>query len=312
MRVAVVFVGTIHDQGFNEAAFAGVEAARRQPGRMITVPPAVPFEPDAIRASADTAAREVGPGGLVVLIGGQGDGVAVPLSAEWPDRRFAVVQGSVTGANLSSYHVRQEQSAFLAGVLAAHVTRSGTVAHLSGHRVRPGLLGRAAFVAGVRHAAPGMPVLTGFCGTQDDAAVTLAWARAQLDAGADVLFTMLNGARSGAIDACRAVGAMQIGNVLDWTALEPDVFVASALARIDLAVEAAIAAAETGQREGQSIGFSLDDEAGAGRMVDLVLRPDIEPRARSAVATARAELIAGRLEIAERYDGAEFDLAGRA
>jgi basic membrane protein A and related proteins len=148
--------------------------------------------------------------------------------------------------------------------------------------------------------APEMPVLTGFCGTQDDAAVTRAWARAQLDAGADVLFTMLNGARSGAIDACRAVGAMQIGNVLDWTALEPDVFVASALARIDLAVEAAIAAAETGLREGQSISFSLDDDAGAGRMVDLVLRPDIEPRARSAVATARAELISGRLKIAER------------
>lgn len=55
------------------------------------------------------------------------------------------------------------------------MTRSGTVGHLSGHRVRPGLKGRAAFVAGVRHTDPEIRVLTGFCGTQDDNAVAGAF-----------------------------------------------------------------------------------------------------------------------------------------
>jgi len=87
---------------------------------------------------------------LVIVHGGQGDEPVSQLATRYPDMRFAVTQGSVTGHRVASYEVRQEDSAFLAGVLAARVSRSGCVAHLSGEPVRPGRLGRAAFVAGVQ------------------------------------------------------------------------------------------------------------------------------------------------------------------
>lgn len=47
-------------------------------------------------------------------------------------------------------------------------------------------------------------------------------------AGADVIFTMLNSGRDGVTQACREAGARQIGNVIDWTTVDPQVFVASA------------------------------------------------------------------------------------
>ena len=238
----------------------------------------------------------------MVFVGGQGDLAMPRVAAEYPAKRFAIVQGAHTGANLASYDVRQEESAFLAGVLAARITRTGVVAHLSGHRVRPGLKGRAAFVAGVAHAAPGMPVLTGFCGTQDDGTITRDWALAQAEAGADVIFTMLNAARDGAMAACRETGMRHIGNALDWCALEPGQFVASALARIDRGVERAIADMVAGRVPGQIVHLGLAE----GDHVALSLAPELEAGNRAAIAAVAAEIAAGRLAVPEDYDGPEF------
>jgi basic membrane protein A len=299
MRIAVFFVGALDDRGFNASALAGARRAAAQGAAEIAVVAGVPYDQAAIRRRmAEVLAEADG----LVFIGGQGNAATPDLAAAHPDKRFAIVQGHRTGPNLASYDVRQEESAFLAGVLAAHLTRTGTVAHLSGHRVTPGLKGRAGFVAGVRHAAPRMPILTGFCGTQDDSSVTRAWAAAQCAAGADILFTMLNAARDGATEACRAAGTRQIGNALDWVAEDPAVFAASALARIDLGVERALADMVAGHMPETVVSFGLAQ----GDFVGLSMAPDIPDAARRAVAEASAALRDGRIALPESYDGPEF------
>lgn len=299
MRIAVFFVGEVADRGFNAAALAGAEAARAEGLADVEVVAGVPYEQPAIRAALGRVAAAVDG---VVFVGGQGNLAMPDIAAAQPGKRFAIVQGAHTGPNLASYDVRQEDSAFLAGVLAARLTRTGRVAHLSGHRVRPGLKGRAAFVAGVRHVAPDMAVLTGFCGTQDDGGVTRAWATAQAAAGADVLFTMLNAARDGAIAACRASGMRQIGNALDWCALEPDVFVASALARIDRGVRRAIADMVAGEVPVRVVELGLAQ----GDHVGLSMQPAVAAAHGAAIAEVAAAIAAGRLAVPEGYDGPEF------
>lgn len=310
LRVATVVVGAQRDGGFNEAALDGLDPAARLPGVTLEGVIGAPFEGAAMAEALDAAAERAGSGGLVLFIGGQGDRVTPEAAARWPDRRFTVVQGSVTGPNLSSIHVRQEESAYLAGVLAACLTRTGTVGHLSGHRVTPGLRGRAAFVAGVHDTNPEVRLLTAFCGTQDDAALVQAWARAELAAGADVLFTMLNGARSGATAACRDTGAVQIGNARDWVAVDPTVFVASALARIDLAVLRAVEDALAGVPMGREVPLGLG-ETGPDP-VSLSLRDDVDDIARARVRHAEALLRAGHLTLPPSYEGPEFALPGGA
>lgn len=310
LRVATVVVGAQRDGGFNQAALDGLVAAERLPGIVLEGVLGAAFDPAPMTAALDAAAARVGAGGLVLFIGGQGDRVTPEAASRWPDRRFSVVQGSVTGPNLSSVHVRQEDSAFLAGVLAAGLTQSGTVGHLSGHRVAPGLRGRAAFAAGVRHADPAVTLLTAFCGTQDDRALAGRWASGQLAAGADILFTMLNGAREGATAACRAAGAMQIGNARDWVAVDPAVFVASALARIDLAVVRAVEDALSGKPMDAEVSLGLRDAGDGPAPVALVVRPDVTAAARVRVAEAEAALRSGELTPPPAYDGAEFALDG--
>ena len=58
---------------------------------------------------------------------------------------------------------------------------------------------------------------------------------------ARVLFAMMDGGRDGVTRVCRETGVWQIGNVLDWVARDPQVYLASALADSGLCVQRAAA-----------------------------------------------------------------------
>lgn len=305
MKIAVVFVGELRDDGFNAAALSGAEAAMAAGGAEIAIESGLPF------VEAEIAARlgrlAVAADGVVV-VGGQGDAATPRIAAAHPETRFAIVQGSRTGPNLASYIVRQEESAYLAGRLAARLTRTGVVGHLSGHRVRPGLMGRAAYAAGVRDQDAGVRLLTAFCGAQDDNSEAARWSRALIEGGADILFTMLNGARRGAIEACRAAGIRQIGNALDWVARDPELFAASATARIDLGMRRAIDDLIAGRTPDGIVEFGIAD----GEFAALTLAPDLGPEHGAAMDALAARLAAGLIPIPEGYDGPEFTLAPAA
>ncbi len=301
MRIAVVFVGDIEDAGFNASALAGATAAGADGRAEITIVSDLSYDQSEIRARmAEVLPSHDG----LVFIGGQGNLATPDMASDWPAKRFAIVQGNRTGANLASYDVRQEDSAFLAGCLAARLTKTGTVAHLSGHRVPPGLKGRAAFAAGVAHIDPAITLLTGFCGTQDDSAVTYRWASALAAAGADILFTMLNGARDGAIKACRDAGIHQIGNALDWVARDPDIFVASAIARIDIGVRRAIEDMVLGNLPAHVVEFGLAE----GDFVRLSLGSSVPHDIAAQMDGVADDIRAGRTVVPTAYDGHEFEM----
>lgn len=299
MKIAIILVGALDDRGFNQCALEGAERMRATAEASIEIVSGVPYEPAAMtKALQDAATRSDG----VIFIGGQGNLVTPGVAAEFPDRAFAVVQGNVTGANLASYDVLQEQSAFLAGAFAAQISQTGVVGHLSGHKVVPGLKGRAAFASGVRHMNAGVRLVTGFCGTQDESRTTEAWTRGIAREGADILFTMLNAARDGATRACRETGIRQIGNVTDWCALDPETFIASAVARIDLGVERAVTDMLAGTRPETIVELGLREGA-----VSLVLAPDIAAPVRHDMAALGALIGSGKVAINTPYEGPEFE-----
>ena len=301
VRIEALFAGRVDDKGFMEAGYRGLLRARDQLGAAIGHIDGVRPQKELLAAALrELAGRKPA---LVIAHGGQNNEAAAEVATAFPDVRFAVTQGAVTGANLASYEVLQEQSAFLAGVFAAGVSKTRVVAHMSGIRVRPGLKGRAAFLAGVAHADPGVKVLTNFSGNQDDNALSKRVATAMIGAGADVFFTMLNAGRTGVTEACRAHRASQIGNVVDWTKIEPDVFVASAIADVSLAVFAAARDIAGGAFKGgaiQRIGLE-NPEA-----VRLAMRADAPAHVREKVEAVAKALVAGQIRIPETWTGEEF------
>ena len=339
-RIAVVLFGPPGRGGFNQAGLAGAERARAlvragagvradahasaNAGATADVQTGATTgtqtlevhccEPAAPSERADFLRTLLQPGahgtsqkiGLLIAHGGQGDAPVAAVAPEFPGTHFAITQGNTLAPNIACYEVLQEQSAFLAGVLAAASTRSGVVAHMSGERVRPGLAGRAAFADGVRQQDPKVSLVTAFCGNQHDADLAYRVVCAQADAGADVLFAMIDGGRDGAIRACRERNIAQIGNVFDWTTREPDVFIASAIADSGHCIELAVQDFLAGKLAcGQKKVIGLE----AAEHVRLALHPRVSEAARTAVERYRVQLLSAALVPADEYAGAEFSFS---
>ncbi|MFT3717723.1 BMP family protein [Pseudorhodoferax sp.] len=300
-RVAALFAGNVRDGGFMEAGRLGLERAAAELGVQTRYLDAVPPVKAELARALETLAQAQPD--LVIAHGGQNNEACAEVAARHPRLRFAVTQGAVRGANLASYDVLQEESAYLAGVLAASISRTRVVGHMSGIRVAPGLKGRAAYAAGVRDTDPGVRLLTNFSGNQDDEALSRRVALAQFDAGADVVFTMLNAGRGGVTEACRLRGRRQIGNVVDWTARDPAVFAGSAMADVGSGLFDAVRDLLAGRfpaGEIRTLGLAQ------GGAVRLAMAPDVPAAARARVEQAAAAIVAGRLHVPTTYAGPEF------
>lgn len=256
---------------------------------------------------ADALRRLAGSGAaLVIAHGGQNNAAAQEVAAEFPAIAFAVTQGNVAGENLASYDILQEQSAWLAGAAAGMLTRTGVVGHVSGIRVTPGLKGRAAFADGLRRTNPRARLLTTFCGSQDDVSLARKTALAEIDAGADILFTMLNAGIPGVIDACRARGVRQIGNVVDWVARHPDVFVGSAIADVGQGLLLACRDHALGRWKGGVVRRVGLEEPGAVR---LALAAQAPAEVRAQIDNFRQDIVSGAIRVPESYEGPELIVA---
>lgn len=300
-KIAALFAGRIDDKGFMQAGYGGLRSAADRLGAVVSYKDGVRPEKELLAEALRELARDKPD--LLVAHGGQNNAAAQLVAGEMPDIRFVVTQGNVTGPNLSSYEVLQEHSAFLAGALAALTTKTGIVGHMSGIRVTPGLKGRAAYANGVRHANPAVKLLTNFSGNQDDNALSKRVAAAMIDAGADVIFTMLNAGRMEAIEACRERGVAQIGNVVDWTTIAPDVFIASAVADSGLALfSAAKDVAEGVFRPGiiRQIGLEQPEA------VRLTLAERVPAAVRVRIEALSGEIAAKRLDVPTEWSGPEF------
>jgi basic membrane protein A and related proteins len=301
LSVGALFAGKMMDKGFMEAGWLGLEKARTELGIKTThiEGPEPKKEP---LAAALTSIAQSGVD-MVIAHGGQNNEAATEVAAKFPKLKFVVTQGNVTGPNLSSYDVLQEESAYLAGVLAALSTRTGVVGHMSGIRVVPGLKGRAGFAAGVHDTDPKVKLLTNFSGFQDDNALSKRVALAEIAGGADIIFSMLNAGRDGAVEACREKGARHIGNVIDWVKVDPKVFIASAVADVGIGVFHAARDLKEGKFQGGKIvKIGLSDPAA----VRLTMASDVAPAVRARVEKAASDIVSGKVHVSETYSGPEF------
>jgi len=301
LKIGGLFAGRIDDAGFMQAGYQGLVRSRDELGVTITYVDQLPPQRERLIEGLRELARRGAH--LVVAQGGQNNEAARAVAAEFPTTQFVVTQGNVTGPNLSSYEVLQEESAWLAGAACGLLTGTGVVGHMSGIRVTPGLKARAAFADGVKTANPQARLLTNFSGNQDDNALSKRVALAMIDAKADYLYTMLNAGRLGAIEACRERGIKQLGNVRDWVAAMPDVFAGSAVADSGIAFFDAVQDFARGQfKPGviRRIGLASPEA------VRLVLADLVPAAVKTRIDTYRDGIIAGRIKLPETYTGPEF------
>ncbi|MEW2165390.1 BMP family ABC transporter substrate-binding protein [Streptomyces sp. NPDC007084] len=219
-------VGGKGDQSFNDAAFSGLEKAKKEFGYKTA-----DIEPTDNETDADKQQRleSLAKQGYNPVIGiGFAYGPALEkAAAKFPKTTFGIVDSVVPGKNVTSLVFAEQESSYLAGVAAAKATKSNTVGFVGGVDVPLIHKFEAGYTQGVKDTKPGVKVLSQYL-TQTAAEGGFsspdkgkAAAEGQLEKGADVVYAAAGLSGQGVIQAAAKDKKWAIGVDSDQYKQEP-------------------------------------------------------------------------------------------
>jgi len=305
VTIGLVFdVGGKDDRSFNDAAWRGLERARRELGvAVITIEPSDGASREA--ALRQLAARKVD---LVIGVGFIFSADLERLAAEFPAIHFAGVDyapsdGAVVPPNLVGLRFREHEGSFVVGAIAGLTTRSKVVGFVGGMKIPLIRKFEAGYLAGVAHTCPSCRVLSAYAGTEPkafaDPSLGQELASAQYDRGADIIYHASGKTGAGVFAAARARRRLAIGVDSDQFHSAPCCVLTSMIKKIDVAVFELVAEVAAGQWQGglrelglaeDGVGFVADDHNRA------LLPPEIAQRAR----VIARQIIDGELVVPSR------------
>ena len=212
----VTDVGEVDDKSFNQSAWEGAQLAGSELGASVDY-----IETQAAKDYAANIALFADSGCDVIITVGFALGEATAIAAaEYPDVDFIGVDQWQAEAipNVAGLLFPEDQAGFLAGALAASMSKTGIIAEVLGTDLVPPVVAFGeGFVNGAKHINPGIQVIkTYHPGGLDVAFTDPEWgattARQALDQGADVVFGAGGKTGNGAlIEVAGEPGALCIG-----------------------------------------------------------------------------------------------------
>lgn len=303
IRIGIVFdKGGKDDRSFNAAAWRGLQDAILRLG--VDGKSVEAMDDNAYEPALRTFARK-----KFDLIIGVGFAQAEPIArvaAEFPGRRFAIVDGVARKPNIRSLVFGDHEGAFLAGVAARMKSKSGVVGFIGGMDVP--LIRRFAmgYEAGVRHISPRGAVAINFVGITADSwnnppkAKELAFA--QFGAGVDVIYTAAGGSNAGVFDAvAEKLNKFAIGTDSNQNALRPGFILTSILKKIDIAVFDTIAMVQSGTFSGGIAEFGISN-GGIDYALDRYNQDILDPTIVATLETLKQQIASGDIKVPDYYE----------
>jgi basic membrane lipoprotein Med (substrate-binding protein (PBP1-ABC) superfamily) len=215
------------------------------------------------------------------------------VAPEFPKTMYVTTSGNTAGTNVAGIMFSFADASYLAGILAAGMTRSGTVGVIGGTELPPVKESFVAFEAGVKSVRPDARVLTAFIGNWDDVSAGKEQALAQISRGADVIFQNADAAGLGVFQAARErSGVHVIGSNANQNAVAPEVTLGSVV--IDLPHAFLLVAKEVKDGSFRARVVTFDARSGVVELVvNPALRERIPQRTLGQVDSVRALLHAG-------------------
>ena len=143
----VTDTGGINDRSFNASAWAGLQAAKAQNSNINIEYTQSTAEADYTPNLTAYAKKDCD---LILAVGGlMGDATTAAAKAN-PTKKFAIIDAKIDQPNVFSMQFDTAQAGFLAGYLAAGVSKTGTVATYGGLKIPPVTIFMDGFVDGVK------------------------------------------------------------------------------------------------------------------------------------------------------------------
>lgn len=165
--------------------------------------------------------------------------------------------------NVASVTFREQEGAFLAGIVAAMTTKTNRIGFVGGMETPPVVRFLSGYQAGIRYVNPDIKVTSAYVGSFKDPAKAKELALGIFDLDADVVMDVAGGGGRGIFDAAKGLGPNHwvIGADTCKGQLAPDNFLTSAVKDVAGAVYRENKEAAAGSFKGGHISLGLKDEA---------------------------------------------------
>jgi basic membrane protein A len=284
-------MGGKFDKSFNEAAWNGAERWKAETGGTYRE---IEMQDEAQREQFVRRMAEAGSNPIVVL-GFQNMATLEVVAPDYPETKFALIDGVVNLPNVRSIVFAEHEGSYLVGMLAAMASKTGTVGFVGGMDVPLIRKFACGYAQGVKAVNPDARIIANFTGS-----TPAAWndpvrggeiARSQISQGADVIYAAAGGTGIGVLQAAADAGVYSIGVDSNQNHLHPGSVLTSMLKRVDNATYDTFKAGvdlETGSvvvmgLANGGVDYALDENN------DALISAEM----RAAVDAAKAEIIAG-------------------
>jgi basic membrane protein A len=251
----VTDVGGVNDKSFNQSAWAGVQKAMKDfnlDAKFIESKQPTDYEKNIDQFATEKYDAIVTVGFLM------GDATAAKAK-QYPNIKFAIIdnayfptEGSAACPatvkdcyddgglkNVTSLMFQEDQVGYLAGVLAAGMSKTGTICSVSGMEIPPVVRFVVGYQNGAKWMNPDIKTLNVYIPSFTDPAKGKETAQSMIDQGCDVVFGVGGNTGNGGLLAAKEKGLMAIGVDVDQYLTYPEVkdaLLSSAAKNVDVAV----------------------------------------------------------------------------
>lgn len=221
------------DRNFNDLANAGLQRAATDLGiepKVIESQDATAYIPN-LTAGAEQGNLTIGVGFLLTE-------AITEVAEQFPDDKFLLIDSVSEAENVASVTFKENEGAFLAGVVAGRTTKTNKVGLVGGQKIPPVVRYVVGFQAGVKSVNPNAQVSVAYADSFEDPALGKELSLAQFNQGADIVFPVAGRTGVGSYEAAKEKGPsfLVIGADADQEDLAPGQQLCFAAKGVDTAV----------------------------------------------------------------------------
>ena len=295
IKAAVVTdTGGIGDLSFNAMAWSGLQRAGKELGIDVK------FLESKEQADYAVNLNQFAQQGydLVFAVGFLMEDAVKETAPKYPKTKFAIIDGNAPDLpNAAALKFRENEGCFLAGALAASMSKTGKIGFIGGMEVDLIKRFECGYKAGAMTINPKIKVLSAYTGKWDDPGKGNELAMAQFGQGADIIMHASGSCGLGVIQAAKSKGPgyYAIGVDADQDYIAPGRVLTSMMKRVDNAVYSTCKSVVDGDFQPGDHVFGLR-EGGVGLSPMKYTKEDIPPEVLARVEKLRQQIIEGNIK----------------
>jgi basic membrane protein A len=289
------------DKSFNASAFRGVTQAKDQ--LKVTFKHVEASDDNAFEPLLRSFAQK--DFDLIIAIGIAQQEAVKKVAAQFPAKRFAIVDAVVDAKNVRSLLFEEHEGSYLVGAIAAMASKTGKIGFIGGMDIPLIRRFEMGYAAGAKKINPKIQVTANYVGVTSE-----AWnnppkakelALSQYNGGADVIFSAAGASGAGLFDAAEEQKKFAIGVDSNQNWIKPGLVLTSMLKRVDVAVFMTIQDAfvrkdfTSGTKRyglsNQGVDYAIDEHN------DKVLTADM----RKKVDALKDQIVSGKIKVPDYY-----------